>query len=172
MKARLPVGLAALALLVTLSPRPDSQGGIIGPPITASITREPLLVHNVSGGTLSGPIHANLTIWNDGSFHYSSRSSFLGNETIVVETGAVAPQVVKSLYKALLAAGAGSLPDQIVAVADVPLNTLTFMRPQPDTLAHTFSYWIGFEGYADVQALINDFISDHVPTGGTSSSNS
>jgi len=170
MKARLPVGLAALALIVSLSPGPDSQGVVIGPPILAGIAREPLLVHNVSGGTLTGPINTNLTLFGDGSWHYSSRSSFLGTETIVVETGAVAPSVVKDLYKNLLAAGAGSLPDQTFAVSDVPLNTLTFMRPATNAFAHTFSYFIGVDGYGDVQTLIGDFISTHIPTGGTTSS--
>jgi len=164
MKAILLAALVVTPLLVFLAPTPTSQtaGTVIGPGALGAFTREPTLIYDVTGFTLAGELHVNAVVYNDGLVSYSSRSGLFG----VVEqacTVFVPPTDVKKLTDALAGAGAGTLPDKLLFVSDVPLQTVTFMKPATDTKAHSFSWYIAPGAYTAVQTIINDFLQKHVP---------
>lgn len=133
-------------------------------PATAAqhIRQEPVLVYDVTGGTLSGPVHAHLTVYNSGLVTYSEAAG-LGTPVVNARTAYVAPDLVHALAKSLSAAGAFALPDQPLAVADIPLKTLTVFRGDTDAFAHTYSYWMGLDSYAAADQAVRDFINTHLP---------
>jgi len=117
--------------------------------------REPIVMWDVTGNTVAGPVHGQLVVYNDGVTSVSS-----GNGG--VRTEAVAPAVVQALRGDLIQAGATTLCDQ-KQVTDMPLTTLTMFVGSTDAQAHTFSYWVANNGYAAVQAEIDDFLATHFP---------
>jgi len=167
MRKSLFLSFAALAstafLFMTFAPQAESQVITPGPSVCNSIPRELLLSYDTTGGTLTGPINVNLQVYSNGEVKYS-RSSGLSTPTSSVQHVFVTPNVAMKLLKRLRGAGAFSLCDQNLIVADVPLSTLTVLMPKQDGRFHTFSYSIGFgPGYAEVSQLINDFIGSNIP---------
>ncbi len=159
-----PVALAA-ALIATAGPA-TSQGGasVITP--GGPVKMEPVLIHDVVGGTLAGTIHTHLTVYNNGfvtvaKFHDPVLSG--GGPEKDVLTAALEPAEVQQLQKDLRQAGAYALPDQPLIGTDVPLSTLTVLRGGTDAVAHTYSYLFGTGGYAAPQQVIDNLMSTHFP---------
>ena len=118
--------------------------------------REPIVMWDVTGYTLAGTlVHGRLVVYNDGVASVSS-----GNGD--VRTEAVAPAAAQALRGDLIQAGATTLCDQ-KQVTDTPLTTLTMFVGSTDAQAHTFSYWVASNGYAAIQAEIDDFLATHFP---------
>jgi hypothetical protein len=120
------------------------------------LRREPIVMWDVTGHTLAGPVHGRLVVYNDGVTSVAS----LGNGDVRTET--IAPAAAQALRRDLIQAGATSLCDQ-TNVTDMPLTTLTMFVGTTDAQAHTFSYWIANSGYAAVQAEIDEFLATHFP---------
>ncbi len=133
------------------------------------IKQEPVLVYNVTGGSLGGPIHRSMVVYNNGVVSVATDSSFLGNNTIESYSTFVDPVIVRALSSDLAAAGAGALSDNPAIILDVPLTTVTYFRGASKAKAHTFSYLGGGPAYSNVTSIISTFEQDHVsnPYGGT-----
>jgi len=114
--------------------------------------RYPVLIHDVSGGTLVGPVQATVMVWSNGDVTFS-RKEFFGPAT--VGHTKLSPQQLDGFVTALHEAGAGMLEDQWPEVMDVPLNTVTMLGPGADSMAHTFCYWIGTGRYEAVDAVLD-----------------
>ncbi len=154
---------AATALTCFLALQTD--GAAVGPDrgltpsIAAGIKLEPVLNFDVSGSTLTGPLHHRLTVYNNGLITASQCSGFSGANS--AGTGFTTPALAEKLRKELIDAGGLTLPDQNLSVADIPLTTVTVFKGNTNAKAHTFSYWVGFKGYAKIAQIISDFSSAH-----------
>ncbi len=155
------IALPATALLLApLAQRAESQ--VVISSACNSIDRELLVNYDTTGGTLTGPLNINLQVYSNGEVKYS-RSSGL-SPTLVVEHVYIAPDQAQKFQRILRDAGAFTLCDQNISVADIPLSTLTVLTGQQNGKYHNFSYYIGFgQGYSKVSQAINNFIATHIP---------
>jgi hypothetical protein len=150
-----------LILLAALSVALVTAGNAIGgdlttsPTIGAPIKREPVLMFDVTGSTLTGPIHFNYIVYNDGLVTGGTCGGFAGDNSAGTANATQAD--VAQLASDLIAAGGLKLPDQNLTVADVPLTTVTVFKGAEDARAHTFSYWLGVGSYAQINTVIADF---------------
>jgi hypothetical protein len=124
------------------------------------VVHEPILVFEVSGYTLAAQVERALILYADGSMKLSQASS---TGTGSCALGQTTPENARALQQMLAGAGGFLLCDDARQVTDVPLRTLTLMRGTQDARAHTFSYWLGDEDYAMVDALLENFISQQFP---------
>ena len=120
------------------------------------VRREPIVMYDVTGYNLAGPVHGRLVVYNDGVTSVSS----LGNGDVRTET--VSAATAQALRRALIQAGATTLCDQ-TNVTDMPLTTLTMFVGNTDAQAHSFSYWVASDGSAAIQAEIDKFLATHFP---------
>ena len=131
------------------------------------IEHEPLVVYEVTGGTLSGPVDAFLAVYDDGLARYSSSVAGSGpgySATVPVDDAA------RQLHQALIAAGAMEQCDQLENVSDMPLSTLTVLREAPRGRPNSFS-WFTADGdqLGEIESLLQGFITTHFdppPPGG------
>ena len=144
---------AALALVPLAPLAPLTPGA-------NDIPHEPLLVYEVSGGTLGGPIDRELILYGDGSARLSSATS--GVDGTCQYTGVPAEDAL-ALFTSLAQDGVFLLEDQDLAVSDVPLQTLTVMRPLTNARVHTYSWWLGEDAYGPPEQKLNAFIATHFP---------
>ena len=152
--------VAALSIPLVLSAR--SQGGVT-PILGNTIQHELLVVYDVTGSTLAGPLNLNLEVYNDGTAKISGDAgqSADAGDARVVNVGQLA---ALAFAKDLRAAGAWTLSDQQFAVSDVPLKTLTVLRGfNGDLQGRAFNYWVGINEYQGVELAVQLFISQHFP---------
>jgi len=129
-----------------------------------SLPHEPVVVYEVTGGTLAGFLHVRFTAYSDGSASASSLSSFGGGESVAdAAVSFPGPEAVAELLAELRAAGAFQLCDQDLIVSDLPLSTLTVLAPGSDARAHSSSYWSAEGPWAAPSALVNAFLQAHFP---------
>lgn len=147
----------------TASASGGGSSGVVIPVIGFPFVREPVLVYDVTGSTLLGPVHVSLKVYNDGLVSYVSRAQPILGGTDLVHTTLVPVSVVEQLTLDLDAAGADVLPDSILPVFDIPVSTVSFAA-EPGTKAsiHTFSWLGGTTAHQAVGAIVNAFIQDHV----------
>lgn len=125
------------------------------------IAHEPIVIYDVSGGTLGGLFDRSLTVYADGTARLTSFTPNFGpSRAELVFVGADAAQ---QLLQDLGLAGAGSLCDSPVNVADLPPATLTVMRGTPDSAAHTFSWFLDEGPYGVISQRIQTFITANFP---------
>ena len=136
---------------------------------------EPVVVYNLTGGTLTGTLHRQLTVYNNG---FATIAQFdmpvfpTPGEIKDVATTSVGSDAAFQLLIDLVVAGAGTLPDQQIPFSDTPLKTLTVLQGQQLALSRTISWYGGF-GYTDLDIVVNTFIADNFPGfGGGSPSSS
>jgi hypothetical protein len=154
----------SLAVAAEAQPKQSCSGdAIAGNGLDANVActsnvvrREPIVMWDVTGHNLAGPVHGRLVVYNDGVTSVSS----LGNGDVRSET--IAPALAQALRRDLIQAGATTLCDQTNAT-DMPLTTLTMFVGNTDAQAHTFSYWVANNGYAAIQAEIDDLLATHFP---------
>lgn len=127
--------VAALTTSFTLN---AGGGGIIADRAVSStiqatqLTVEPVLNFDVTGSTLSGPIHSRITVNNNGLITASQCGSFGSNSA---GTAMASPTHVAQLRKDLIDAGAMTLPDQSIPLTNranrtTPIRTAD--RPSPN----------------------------------------
>jgi hypothetical protein len=163
MKLRYVALALAAAPLALLAPAPSSQQGtVVIPNIQPLLQREPTLVFDITGFSLLGELHTSMVVYNDGLVSYSNRSGFLGGDGQSC-TVSVPQNAVRKLTRNLAGAGAGALEDNQQLVLDVPLTTVTFMKPGTDTKAHTFSFYIGGSAHSEVSQIIGEFVAENIP---------
>lgn len=154
-----------LALVATTgsSEAQDIIEGGLGEP-TEGFKREPTLIYDVTGSTILGPIHTSLIVYNDGYVSYSKFESFaLEPEEFIHKL--VPDVIVKRLTNDLRDAGIMNLQDSVSMAVDVPVTTVTYMRPQINANAHTYSHDSVTVGQLEVVFIIAEFIQDWVLTG-------
>jgi hypothetical protein len=123
---------------------------------------EPLVLYDVGGSTIAGPIDTSLVVYNDGTVRVSSAAQFgLPSKSEVAFVGSDAAH---QLLLDLSALGAGQLCDHFAAVPDLPVSTLTIFRDATDSRNHTFSWVITPAPYDAVQQRLQDFIHTNFPS--------
>lgn len=151
------VPLAALPMFF-LAPAPAV---LPPPPCPNDIVHEPLVLFDVSGGTLGGPIDIALMVYNDGTARITSTGQF--GLPSSAELAVPGPAATTQLLLDLSALGAGQLCDHDSLALDLPTSTLTVFRNATDPRNHTYS-WIGGKGaYSAVEQRLWDFIHTTFP---------
>ena len=157
-----------LTLSLAVLPGPDGVRGAEPPPPLCPnpIPHEPVVLYEVTGGTLSGSFDYFLSVYSDGT---SRLSSYLGGGSSQF-TG-VDPSEVDDLRQALAQAGALSQCDQPDLTSDTPLQTLTVFRSNPTRRSNTFSWFTSDGDLAEIQSILDAFIGAHFepPPGGKGS---
>jgi hypothetical protein len=126
--------------------------------------REPVLIFETSGYTLTGAMHRHLAVYTDGTASISVLSGLPGEFEGDADFTNVPLSAVEQLRQNLITMGADRLQDQKLLVQDVPLRTVTFFkRPGPNAKSHTFNYYLAFDSWAGVHLVIDDFISQWFP---------
>ncbi|MEW6074610.1 MAG: hypothetical protein AB1726_18710 [Planctomycetota bacterium] len=170
------LGLAAMTLASVMEARADSPAavgsrlglryGFDGLPAVRNdfLPRDPVLIHNLAGGTLVGEVHRQLTVYDDG-LAVLSRLEPWGEPAGTVAVEGIAPEILARLWDDLVLYGAGTQEDERRGGQDVPLATLTLLWNAHDggVRAHTFSYFPALaEGsLAAVDAVVEEFIAAH-----------
>lgn len=157
-KALLTV-LAAAPLAFLASPNVDStpvQSGISIVPGLGNFNREPVLIYNVTGSTLAGPFHRQVTVYTDGLVTGGECTGLFGSSSGGTTT--VSAAQARKLQKDLVAAGGLKLGDKIQSVADLPLTTVTVFG-RGSTTSNTYSYFLADGDHAAVAQVIFDFVS-------------
>lgn len=130
------------------------------------IENEPVLVFDVTGSTLLGPVHRHLAVYDSGRVSYATSGPRAAQP--FVATATIEPKRVQALMGALSGAGAWQGIDQELGVTDVPLTTVTVLSGATDASAHTFSYWTAStRTHKSVQDLIAAFVTEVFPTAGS-----
>ena len=151
-------GLVLALSAVALAPQSTRPSRMPAPPCANTIEHEPVLLYEISGGTLTGPVDSFLSLYGDGSARLSSSlgGAGLGSSQFT----SVTPAEVEALRSALIAAGALEACDEDFPTNDAPQQTLTLFRPGSHR-ANTFS-WSSPEGnLAEIQVLLGDFQNAH-----------
>jgi hypothetical protein len=129
-------------------------------PAANEIPHEPLLVYEITGGTLSGPIDRELILYGDGTARLSSSTSGIDGNC---QYTAVESADALALFTSLAQDGAFLLEDQTMIISDVPLKTLTVMRPLTNARVHTYSWWIGEDSYGPIEQKLEAFVASAFP---------
>jgi hypothetical protein len=155
-RTHLAITLAALPFLFAAAPAPVPAG------CPNTIRHEPLVLYDVSGSTIAGPIDTSLVVYNDGTVRVSSTGQFGLPSTSQVAFVGFDP--VHQLLLDLSSLGAGQLCDDITLAVDLPTSTLTVFRDASDSRNHTFSWIVPIAPYDAVQQRLQDFIHTHFPS--------
>ncbi|MBL8860494.1 MAG: hypothetical protein JNK02_00640 [Planctomycetes bacterium] len=129
-------------------------------PCENAIVHEPLVVFERTGGTLLGPVDLHLTVSSSGTARIVDLSDPF------VPRGArayVDLEAVVDLARDLERAGAFLMCDPSTGVTDVPLNTLTILRPGTEGRAHTHSWWLPEGTNGAIEDRIDQFIAEVFP---------
>lgn len=130
------------------------------PEKASAASGQTVLVYNTSGGF--APATVSLIVYSNGS---SVLSCTRGGSDKISRTAASAAQI-QTLQKALLAAGALTLPDSLAGNPDVAIKTVTFFKPRKgsgQTPSSTFSYRGAKGSYGTVQSAIDAFLTSVFP---------
>jgi hypothetical protein len=142
----------------------NGNGNGNNPGTQSAFDHEPVLIYEVSGGTIAGPTRLLLTLYT--------------NEATLVQQQGTAPETlctatltadqIRELQRDLRQAGALRLRDQRTnPVPDVPLTTVTFFVPLGNSgksQANTFSYYVPSGRASDVEDVIRAFIAETFTT--------
>jgi hypothetical protein len=167
--------LAALATLAMLfasalpAPQSPASASLPNPPCPNPLPHEPVVVYEVTGGTLSGPVDYALTVYGDGAARLSSALG--GGGTGSSQYTFVDPSAAAALRQELVDASALARCDQDDNVSDTPLQTLTVFRAGSTRRSNTFSWFTSDGSLAQIQAALDAFIAKHfapLPGGGGS----
>ena len=149
--------VAALSVPLVLSARSEAQWV---PALVNKILHEPIVIYDLTGSTLTGPFNLNLEVYNDGT----AKISGVTGQTADARVANVGQQTALQFAKDLRSAGAWTLSDQQLVVADVPLKTITVLRGfNGDLEGRSFSYWTGVNQYQGVEIAAQLFIAQHFP---------
>ncbi|MDZ4774673.1 MAG: hypothetical protein SGI72_16235 [Planctomycetota bacterium] len=125
------------------------------------LPHEPLVLFDVSGFTLAGPMDIQLTVYNDGTARVCQAQSVGG--AVDARVAFVPPAAASQFARDLSILGAGVLCDSDNMFSDTPTSTLTILRDATDSRAHTFSWIGGTAAHSAVEQRVFDFIHAHFP---------
>jgi hypothetical protein len=149
----LVLSLSSLPFLVALAPAAPPQCPNL-------IVHEPLVLYDFSGSGFAGPIDIGLTVYNDGTARISQASQSFGNKAQVQFVGA---DNARQLANDISLLGAGLLCDVPSLVVDLPPTTVTILRGDTDSRAHTFTWYDANGPYAAINQRIQTFIQTTFP---------
>ncbi len=135
------------------------------PPILLDyIPKDPLVIYNLSGATLLGEVHQQLTVYSDGTATCSEIDP-MGNPAGSAQRKALPVSALQWLLDELILYRAHVLDDDTNFAFDVPLATVTMMFKQRNgtTVGHSFSYYpvVAGEEAAKVEGIVRAFIAEH-----------
>lgn len=148
---------AACLALALRAPSPTSASAAC----VNVLPHEPVVLYEVAGWSLGGPIDLELALYGDGSARLSSATANGGQGK--AQTAVVPAQTATGLLAALTANGAFVLCDEPSFTTDTPLSTLTVLRPKTDAQAHTFSWWAGVNEYEPIEQRLQGFVQTTFP---------
>jgi len=125
-----------------------------------SIVHEPLVIYEISGGTLAGPVDLHLTVYSDGAVRIADMSDPASPRGAIER---VDPEAVSSLALYLERMGAGINCDDDGMVTDVPLHTLTLLKPGTNPRGHTFSWWLPEDSNGVIEMRLEQFVAEVFP---------
>ena len=156
-------GIATSAVyLASASSAAPNQGTVVVPSL-GEIVNEPVLVFSLTGGTLTGTVHAQLAVYNSGFATLAEKSDVVfpnPGEHIDVQTTYLDQRDIRKLRGELKAAGSFDLGDQQLVLSDIPLSTITVLEGPK---ANTFSYFASTGAYEAPALVVDDFIATHFP---------
>lgn len=127
---------------------------------------EPLVVYDVSGFGLGGPIHRHLAVYDNGLASMSSGGSGggAGGGAGLSDFKFLPSSVAFQLARDLFDAGAWDVCDEFVNVSDIPLTTVTVLRGATTGPSHSYSYLAPESPQAlEADQILQDFIATHFP---------
>jgi len=125
-----------------------------------AIVHEPLLVYEVRGGTLLGPVDLHLVVYSSGAARIVDVSDADFPRAAIADTD---PDEVHDLIRDLERVGGMLACDSSGMVTDVPLRTLTLLKPGTDARAHTYSWWLPENANGVIELRIEQFIEELFP---------
>jgi hypothetical protein len=134
------------------------------------IDQEPVLMWDVAGYGLGGPIHDRLAVYSDGLVTYAA-GGFEGTGSACFTF--VSPEAAHQLAADLAKAGVFQAADEPLIAADVPLTTVTAFRPlgNGQSRATTFSFGVAFTPVStQVTEIVQEFKASYLPEGGCNGS--
>jgi hypothetical protein len=152
--------VVALSILPWLQPSHGPVSAAAAPGCVDVFPHHPIVVYEISGGTLAGPLDQELLVYGDGSARLSSSTANFGagSSQLTFVGDAAAAALITSLSQN----GAFQLCDVPDQVSDMPLSTLTVMRGNTDSRVHTYSWFLAPQGqHATVEQILQSFISAH-----------
>lgn len=156
-------GIAALVLVASVAVPQTAPRQTITPGPTACgnfLKQEPILMYDVSGSTIAGPIHQHLTVYNNGFVTFSEiQLGTLDNRALTTQ---VSLSEVQALLQGLRDTGAYQLCDGHSIGNDIPQKSVTVFQGATDARAHSFNFYTG-SAFTDFQILMLDFIDMHIP---------
>lgn len=159
-------GLAASAIYLATESSAEPQAPSPSDPVVGApneVLHQPVLLYSLAGGTLTGTLHTQLTVYSSG-FATIARfdEAFVAplGEYKAVKTTYLDARDIRELGRDLQAAGALTLVDQQQFAADIPLNTVTVFQGGQ---VNTFNYWTSSGAFEPVNQTIDAFIATHFP---------
>lgn len=122
-----------------------------------SIVHEPLLIYEVHGGTLIGPVDLHVVVYSDGVVRLTNATDPEAPQARVTHAG---PEAVSDLMIDLERLGSMMVCDADGQVTDVPLRTVTVLKPGSDPRGHTFSWWLPTSSNGNMELRIEQFLAD------------
>ncbi len=116
---------------------------------------EPLVVFDVSGATLLGPVHRSMILYNNGRV---SVAEFAPGKAPRNASRMISIDEAERLHGALVDCGALDMLDQKEQVMDVPMTSISIFTGETDAVSHTFNYWLAGSEYGKVEHTIDRFI--------------
>ncbi len=122
---------------------------------------EPLVIYDVSGNGIGGPIHLHLVVYSDGLASISS----LVITQLKSDFTRVCPERAQALAEELVAAGALEMMDATHLAGNLPLTTVTVFEGGGVGAAHnTFSFRVtDTPGLVAMASILNAFIDETFP---------
>jgi len=124
------------------------------------IQHEPLLVYEVTGSTLIGPVDLHLVVYSDGAVRIADIAD---TDAPLADRGLVDPEAVSDLMLDLERYGGMLECDATIQATDVPLHTLTMLKAGTDPRGHTYSWWVPEGASGAIEARIELFIAEVFP---------
>lgn len=151
-----------LVSVVAAVPFALSAAPVPAPPACVDvIPHAPIVVYDLSGGTIAGIIDVSLTVYGDGWVRASSESGITG--TNKAATAFVGSQAAAAFARDLVVLGAAGLCDQVSFANDLPTQTLTILRDGTDVKGRTYSWLEGNATYGPVEQRIWAFLTATFP---------
>lgn len=154
----LAVPICAVTLALALGTGAAAPAAL---PCVNEIPHEPVVLFEITGSTLAGPLDVHLVVYSDG-FARVAYGTYdgVGSEARLT---VVPPAEVQDLAQDLLLLGAGVNCDRFDFTSDVPQSTLTILRGATDARAHTYS-WLGDDGAnGAIEQRLHQFIQAAFP---------
>lgn len=162
LKLLLAFPLVASLFLVTPQSQPARAAEPAPAPACAdTIPMHPVLVHDVAGSTLIGPIYRHLVVYSNGHAHLSATT--YEPDPGRAQTGILTLAEVAQLRADLASAGAFTSCDNDLPVSDVPVTTVSVFRGATNALAHTYSFLAPDAQQAAVEAVVQQLVATKFP---------